>query len=130
MSDQNTFEIEMSKHEPYRIRALNADIDFTACKPALDSFNVYDDDKEDDVQIFPQEGSQITYHVVKEEDDVYAIIMSGTVILTDEDKKLVLAKEGAVDYALDLSTADDDSIESDEDYELVENYKILLTEVS
>ena len=129
MSKQNKFEIEMSKHEAYRIRALNADIDFVACKPSLDSFNVFDDDKEDDVQIFPQEGSLITYHVVNGGDDMYAITMSGTVILTEEDMQLVLAKEGTVDYALDLSTSDEDSIESDEDYELVENYNILLTKV-
>lgn len=129
MIEANKFEIEMSKHEPYRIRAINKNIDFISCKPALDCFIVYDEDKGDDVQIFPQDVSGIEYQVISEDDDIYAIIISGVVTVSSEDKELILSKGGAVDYAIDFNTKDDESIESDQDYEFVENYNILLTQV-
>ena len=122
----NVFEIEMTKHEPYTIQSLNGDIDWLNCGISLDCFSAYDEDLDEDVLIYPGEGSNISFTIQKSGDDQYDILMSGIVILSDTDRDLVLSKDGEVDFAIDIENIDGDALETDEDFELIENHNIIL----
>jgi hypothetical protein len=122
-----TYRIENSKHEAYRIRPMNDDVDWLAISPTLDCFTVYDEDSGDDIQVFPSSDSDVEFEVVQEDDGTIAILLRGSVVFSDEDAQRIDSATNGVDYAVDLESSDGDDLEADEDYEFVENYNVLLS---
>jgi hypothetical protein len=125
MSNQVQAQINVDCDSGYSIRWLS-DSDFGHYEPEIDEVNFYDEDAQDDI-IIPIVDSDLTFSI-EEDDDVINIGFSGTIELSmsKEDYGKLEAQNFSVDYLMVFNDSDGDQAESDEDYELVENYNIVL----
>ena len=116
-----SYKFQTSRENAYRIRILKDGLTPSDISVTLDCLTIYDG--ENDIQIFEAEGTGLTWQVIGS-DAGADIVVEGVVVVSDEDAERIDSVE-SVDYAIDLSVGDD-CLESDDDYELIENYNVQL----
>jgi hypothetical protein len=125
MSKQIHAHVNVDWDTGYCIRWLS-ESDFGDYEPVIEEINFYDEASQDDI-VIPIIDSDLTFSL-EENDDTISIGFSGTLELSmsKEDYDKLEAQGFSVDYLMVFNDSDGDQAESDEDYELIENYNIVL----
>ena len=117
------FEIEFQKHEPFRIKWLSDEKRLSEYKISLDLFKFFDENNEDDIELFPIKQS-LQFRIRDMGNNIFDILLGGTIELDFADEILDKLKkvDFSVDYSLDLIDENGEYAEIDDHYEFVENY--------
>ena len=92
-------------------------------KISLDLFKFFDENNEDDIELFPIKQS-LQFSIRDMGNNIFDILLGGTIELDFADEILDKLKkvDFSVDYSLDLIDENGEYAEIDDHYEFVENY--------
>ena len=124
--------LEVTKETMYQLQWLNEEKGIQSFKPEFDNINFYDEENEDDIQIYDPDLRVVKfeYEYIDLGDSNFGLVFNAEleVALTARQYALLFDEhDGYVDYSFDFMDDDGNAAEPDEDFEFVENSNTALT---